>query len=239
MSRYPTPVVERHGRFFVVRDDVIEGGTKLRAAEALFASFKDVDEFVYGGGTAYGYAQIALAIACKKHGKKFTMYLAKRKKLHPYTQRAVDIGCNLIEVKMGMLSVTRARAREYAANTPRCAEVPIGLNTPEVIKAIAEDARRIKMTPREVWCASGSGTLARALQAAWPTATVHGVSVGHKLTDAEAGSTVVHRHSRKFEQPVLQEYAPPYPSVPNYDAKVWEFANKYGADDALIWNVAR
>jgi cysteine synthase len=198
----------------------------------------EATEFVYGGGTAYGYAQIALAIACTEYGKKFTMFLAKRKKLHPYTQHAVDCGANLIELDFGMLSVTRARAREYAASTPGCVEVPLGLNTPEVIEAIGTDARRIDRVPTEVWCACASGTLARALHWAWPDAEIHGVCVGHKPTADEAGTTILHQHPRKFQQDVLKECAPPYPSVPNYDAKVWQFAQRFASDDALIWNVA-
>jgi hypothetical protein len=235
----PKPVVKRHDRFFVVRDDLLEGGTKIRGAAAVFDAMPDIDEFVYGGGTAYGHAQIALSRACRLRGKKFTMFLAKRKKLHPYTQRAVDEGCNLIQLDFGMLSVTRARAREYAAARDNCAEIPIGLNTPEVVAAIARDARRTGLNPREVWCACGSGTLARALKVAWPDADIHGVSVGHKLTDDERGDTILHRCELPFAKSAKKEDMPPYPSVPNYDAKVWSIAQELAQDDAVIWNVAK
>ena len=31
--------------------------------------------------------------------------------------------------------------------------------------------------------------------------------------------------------------APPFPSVPSYDAKAWPFIKEYGKQNALFWNV--
>lgn len=115
----------------------------------------------------------------------------------------------------------------------------MGLNTPEVIDALAAAARRTNRRPKEVWCAAGSGTLARALKKAWPNADVHAVCVGHKLTPDEAGDSILHVHPLKFAQVPKKEDLPPYPSVPNYDAKTWAVACELGRDGALIWNVAK
>jgi hypothetical protein len=236
MSKVEKPVVVKHDGFFVVRDDFIEGGTKFRGAQALIDSMPDIDEFVYGGGSAYGFAQIALAKACQDNGKKFTMFLAKRKVLHPCTARAVHFGCNLIDVKMGMLSVTQSRARKYVEEHERSAIVPMGLDYQPCIDAVAEAAHSIGKRPKEVWCAAGSGTLARALKQAWPSADVHAVSIGHKLSERERGQSIIHDYDRPFNRP--SRIKPPFPSVQNYDAKAYEVMLAEGSKGALFWNVA-
>jgi hypothetical protein len=61
----------------------------------------------------------------------------------------------------------QARAREYSRQVgARLA--PFGVDMPEAIATIAAAARSIGIEPDEVWCASGSGVLARALQVHGP-----------------------------------------------------------------------
>lgn len=52
--------------------------------------------------------------------------------------------------------------------------------------------------PEEVWCAAGSGVLARGLAAAWPKARRHVVQIGRDLTPREVGGATIHVHPRKF-----------------------------------------
>jgi hypothetical protein len=49
-------------------------------------------------------------------------------------------------------------------------------------EAIAEAALTTGETPEEVWCAGGSGALARGLAKAWPRARLNVVQVGKDLT---------------------------------------------------------
>ena len=44
----PAPVVEKHKGIYVVRDDLLEGGSKVRFADKLIKD-STVKEFVYGG----------------------------------------------------------------------------------------------------------------------------------------------------------------------------------------------
>ena len=115
----PIPFVEQIGQVYVVREDLIP-------------------EYVYAA-TAYGGAQIALALAAKQMNKRVTLFVAKRKILHPRTQAAQDAGAQIIGVPMGFLSVVYARARAYCQTTGACL-LPLGFDSEEALEAIASTA---------------------------------------------------------------------------------------------------
>jgi hypothetical protein len=81
-------------------------------------------------------------------------------------------------------------------------------------------ARVTRLEPEEVWCAAGSGVLARGLAAAWPSVRRHVVQVGRDLTPREVVGAQVHRYPLAFGK--VAKINPPFPSDPHYDAKAWE-----------------
>ena len=72
------PVVEEHEGFQIVRDDMIGGGSKMRFADYLIRSNKEIEEWVYGSSPATGYAQISLSCLCRKYGKKAVIFMPYR-----------------------------------------------------------------------------------------------------------------------------------------------------------------
>jgi len=44
---------------------------------------------------------------------------------------------------------------------------------------------------------------------------------------------------QSFFQPVPRDLRPPYPSLDNYDAKVWQQILKLGEEGDYIWNVGK
>ena len=98
--------------------------------------------------------------------------------------------------------------------------MPFGADMPEPIKTIAVAASAIGIEPDEVWCASGSGVLARGLAAAWPNARRHAVQVGHVLSSRDVAGATVHVYPMPFGREARRK--PPFPSDPTYDAKAWE-----------------
>ena len=224
----PDPVIEMHEGFMVVRDDILPGGTKRRAIHALF---DDRPEYVYAS-PVYGYAQVALAHAARDHGREATIFCAKRKEHAPLTKQAIAAGATVIEVPHGYLSVVTARAREYC-KTVNAKLLPFGLDDPLFIEALAAVVRQMDVAPFEVWTACGSGALTRALQLAWPAARFVGVKVG---SAPNAGRAEVIAAPERYEQPAY--FLPPFPSCPNYDAKVWRFMKANARPGALFWNVA-
>lgn len=225
----PDPHVETVDRWQVVRDDLLPGGTKVRALPALIDD-DSADEFVYAG-PAYGYAQVALGHACRSAGRRATCFVPARSSLHPRSTEALAAGTRIVEVRHGRLSVLKARARDYCAATS-ARLLPFGLDTPAFVSALAAVARPVA-DPAEVWCVAGSGALTRALQEAWPAAAHHAVVVG---ASPDVGRAVRWHAPEPFERDARRP--PPYPATSNYDAKVWQFVVDQASPGALIWNVA-
>jgi len=225
------PVVALHDGFSVIRDDLFPGGTKARFFPLLFSG---ADEVVYAS-PAEGGAQTALAYSAKRLGKRATIFVAKRSEPHPRALMAKALGARVFQVSPGYLNVVQARAASYAsANSAKL--LPFGANMPEAIEAIAQAARATGLDPDEVWCASGSGVLTRALAQAWPRAARHAVQVGRELSSDDVAGATVHVHPLPFSRTCKS--LPPFPSDPHYDAKAWEIAKaRRGPGSAVFWNV--
>jgi hypothetical protein len=156
----PAPIIIEHDDVLVVRDDLFPGGTKARFLSTMF---EGAGEVAYAS-PAEGGAQVALATVARLLGKRATIFVARRAKPHPRTIEAAKLGAKVVTVAPGYLSVVQARAREYC-NRTGARPMPFGGDIPEAITALAAAARAIGIEPDEVWCAFGSGVLARATKA--------------------------------------------------------------------------
>lgn len=231
MTRLPPPRAEElPGGRWVVRDDELVGGSKVRFLLPLLENLEP-GEYVYAG-PCYGYAQIALAEVCRMLGYSATVFVAMRTEPHPRTMMARRLGAKVVQVPHGYLSNVQAKANAYC-NATGARMLPFGVNTPEAIGYLAHAVRTADLPrPTEVWCVAGSGTLTRALQVAWPSADHHAVRVGGKPA---VGRALLHEAPERFEQPAQRP--PPFPSADNYDAKAWRFFDELAKPGALLWNV--
>lgn len=228
----PSPIIREHDGVFVVRDDMFPGGTKARFMGLLFAGTPEV---VYAS-PAEGGAQTALATVARSLGKRATIFVAQRGRMHNRTLEAARLGAKVVPVSPGYLSVVQARARAYCERTG-AKLAPFGIDTPEAIAAIAKAALATGFEPDEVWCAAGSGVLARGLAMAWPNARRHVVQVGRELLPADVAGATIHVHPLAFGQALNGKAL--FPSDPHYDAKAWEICKaRHGAGRVLFWNVA-
>lgn len=224
---------ERHGRFVVVRDDLLMGGTKQRSLDRLT---KGARELVYAG-PPWGMAALCLARIGQRTGQRVTLFYAKRAALCPRQVLAQKAGASLELIAPGYLTVLRARAREYCAKTgAKLIAWGGGVDAVNDIAEAARVARQRHPEVTEVWCSAGSGTLSKALVQGFRL-PVHVVEVGHTLTpDERAGLASVTKHSLDFEQRTTA--AVPFPSCRHYDAKAWEVALRRARGVPLFWNVA-
>jgi hypothetical protein len=224
----PPPRIERHGRFWVVRDDLLIGGTKQRFLPHLMAGAAEV---VYAG-PAWGGAAVGIAYLGREMGIPVRLFYAGRKEWSPRQRIAAGYGAAIAEIRPGYLSVVRARARDYCRQTgARLLEWGL----PEVEEYLARQLGEFDLPAvSEVWCAAGSGTLLRSLQRAF-RAPVVGVQVGHELTPEERAGCRIVKHPLTFEQ--RTSAAVPFPSCRHYDAKAWEMAERLARPEALFWNV--
>lgn len=227
-----SPRLEKHDGIWVVRDDVLAGGTKARIFSRLMRA-RPESEFVYAG-PANGLAQVALAVAAYQACKQATIFVAKRGRQSARTAEAASYGARIIEVQPGYLSVVQARARTHAEDRGAYL-VPFG-GAGEYASAISDAARLIDVAPDEVWCAAGSGTLARALRAGWPDARMNVVEVGK---ECDLGDSFV-KHPTAYPYERACRASVPFSADRFYEAKAWEVLRQKAVSgrDIVFWNVA-
>lgn len=234
----PSPKIERHGEVFVVRDDLVPGGSKMRFLPYLV---KDAKEIVFGGPFCGG-APYALSEWGKRTNAKVTLFYAKRKNLHPRQKAAFKNGANIYQVPFGYMSNVQAKAKKYAAQAGALF-LPLGFDVPEASEPFISqmrEAMKLVGSVDEIWACTGSGMLARCLGKAFPNTPVKGVIVGLKSRNQKQqfGSNV-----ELIEAPYLfaqeTKVKPPFDSCANYDAKAWELMQKIKpkTKSALFWNV--
>lgn len=232
----PKPVIIQYNGINVVRDDLLPGGTKRRGFNSWIASNPEINEWVYAS-PRQGYAQLALAYACKDLGKKATVTIPKGER-YWLTDEAIKLGANIIEVPMGYLTNIQSKAKKYAENNEGCGIVPFGGDHPIIIETIKKVALSLEIEPpKEIWTVMSSGVLSRGLQLAFPNAKVFGVQIGHNTTEKEMGRAITYRSKYKFVDECKEEDRPPFPSSLTYDSKAWEFIKKHASEGALFWNV--
>jgi hypothetical protein len=241
ISNLPDPVIESHKQLTVVRDDLLDGGSKTRFLPFLIPD--GCQEMVFGGPFCGG-APWALSVVGRELGIKVTLFYAKRKTLHWRQEAALKNGATIYQVPAGRMAVVQHRARTYCQNTGAYF-FPLGFDLPEAeepfIQAMLRVGERMSVPPPEVWCATGSGMLARCLSQAFPQAQIKAVAVGlasrWKKQQFRPNVEMI-TCNYKFEESCERKVESPFPSCGHYDRKAWEIAVQRAAPGSLFWNVA-
>ena len=132
-------------------------------------------------------------------------------------------------------------AEEYA-NKEGGFFVPLGMYHPLVVAGVvrvADNLAKEHGEPKEVWCAISTGVLSRGLQIGWPHAKFYSVAVARNLKAGELGRSNVISDPFPFLKNERNDRMPPFPTVNNYDAKVWKYMEYKGSWDAWMWNVGK
>jgi hypothetical protein len=222
------PVVETVGPVLVVRDDLVEGGTKRPVLAAVLPSWAE-HEVAYPAASG-GMGQVALALACADTGRRAVIFVAARTTPTAQTAIAADAGARLVWVPHGYYSVVQARAAEYA-RFRGARYLPPGLAHPDFEAGVAARARALGLAPELVVVTVGSGTLCRGLMAAWPDAEFLAVRVG--MQPRCPGATIIEAPESYTQR---ARHPPPFPSAPEQDAKAWQFVPQ--RPGVLFWNIA-
>lgn len=232
----PEPVIEEHGRFLVVRDDLVPGGSKMRFLPHLV---EDAREVVFGGPFCGG-APYALSVWGERTGARITLFYAKRKQLHERQRKALLNGATIYQVPHGYMSNVQSKARRYAEQAGALF-LPLGFDVPAASDPFIQQMRRARaMVGRvdQVWACTGSGMLARCLAHAFYPTPVHAVVVGLQSRNERQtypDNVTMHSYPRPFGW--AAKSAVPFPSCGNYDRKAWEFAQQRSSGKVLFWNV--
>lgn len=233
----------------VVRDDLLQGGTKQRGLVPLLAGLPE-KEFVMPAAND-GMGQVALAVAAGMLGKTGTVFIAQRAKESKATQLARALGGNVKTVHPGYMTVRKRRAQDYtakrnSANPGSTRLFALGVDDPAFEAALLDELRaavpRGFRKPQRLWVAVGSGLLMRVLGKLWPEAQLLGVQVGMRQPLTQILGPERAKRARLFTEDTLKfekatRDVPPWPSMLSYDAKLWKFIKRYGKEGDLVWNV--
>lgn len=232
----PTAIQRIGNRFTIIRDDLLEGGSKTRFLPYLIG---DAAELVFGGPFCGG-APLALAVIGKEEGRKVTLWYAKRAKWHRRQILAQSLGAQIMEASPGYMTVVQARAKAYAASAGALF-LPLGFDLPEAEAPFVEAMVRVRKkigSPDQVWAAVGSGMLARCLGRAFPESEIRGVAVGlasRHEGQSMPGNVTIEASAYAFDKET--KATAPFPSCGNYDRKAWEICASRSKGSVVFWNV--
>lgn len=226
------------GRYIrIIREDLHETGLKARWADLLVQRLVS-DTIVYVQPRV-GYAGISLAKVAQKYGKKLVLFCPAAQEASAHQKIAASLGAELRFVKIAAMPVLNGYAKKYAERF-NVTYIPMGLKTALVTAAGVNYALRLAKLhgqPKQMWFATSTGVLARAFMIAYGDECDYRlVAVARNLKAGEKGPGRVYSHPREFSQVSLT--LPPYPSIKTYDAKVWDYVEKFAADKAFVMNVA-
>lgn len=227
-SSFPDPIIEIHNGITVVREDLLEVGSKARLGEALIANCKS-DTIVYVQ-PRFGYAGVSLTKLCKKYNKKLILFMPSSKEVSEHQAYCIENGCEYHFHRIAAMPNLNRIAKNHA-NEIGAFFIPLGLKHHLVTAMIIKTAIKIP-EPKSFWTAFSTGVLNRALQIAWPNAKANGLAVSRNIQEGEKGRANVVSHYQIFQSD--SKIKPPFPSASNYDAKVWEYLQP----GDLFWNVA-
>jgi hypothetical protein len=234
---FPAPIVKEHEGFNVVREDLMGFGSKCRFGDILVSTCQS-DTLVYVQ-PRYGFAGISLAYLAEKYNKKLVLFSPSQKEISDHQAICIERGADMKFRRIAAMPNLNKIAKDWAAEN-NAFFIPLGLRHELVTAAavkVAYDLAQVHGEPKEVWSAISTGVLSRALQIAWPNADFNAVAVARNIKDGELGRATVWSHPKEFSQNVAPQYAPPFPSALNYDAKAWEFMLKHANEGAWFWNV--
>ena len=233
---YGLPWVQEHEGFNIVRDDTIVG-SKCRFADHMMSTVKE-DTIVYVQPRK-GLAGVSILEAAKRYGKKVVLFMPASKEISDHQACCIERGAIPKFRRIAAMPNLNKMAKEYAEEVGGFF-VPLGLYHPLVVAGVVRVADNIAQTygePKEVWCAISTGVLSRGLQIGWPNAKFYSIAVARNLKAGELGRSYVISDPLPFLRNEKKDWLPPFPSVYNYDAKVWKYMKHKGSKGAWMWNV--
>jgi hypothetical protein len=234
-----TIIKYNNNEFIVYDDSKLIGGTKSRLLNKLLPTLKE-SEIVYAGPST-GLAQVALAYNAKIHKKKATIFLSSYDKTKPeLVNLAKEYGAKIIYPKITVLKVVQKNAEKYVFKKPNRYLLPFGLKNEDnfiLFRDALVEVLQNEKQPKRLWLVAGSGFLLDVLHSIWKNTEFMVVQVGKKIwpDQLENKKYQLFIAPENFTQDANSQ--PPYETIPWYDAKLWQFFEKYNKKGDCIWNV--
>ena len=237
-----TNIKHNNINFNVIRDDYLIGGTKQRGLVPLLETIQK-DIFIYAG-PVYGYAQIALAYSAFLTHKRAVIIVEKRNNLFPLTKYAKSFGAFVKEVPQPayLEKIILYSKKFYEQDTNKRFLINFGTNDDTFInfmKSNIKDAWGYMEHPNVIWMVAGSSVLLNILYDVFPNTYFNIVQVGKTIWEDQMDTKRTKLYISKEKFTNVEKKQPPYPTVSTYDAKLWDFFEKYGKNGDYIWNVGK
>ena len=164
------------------------------------------------------------------------------KKISNHQAVCIERGAEARFVRIAAMPNLNSYAKKWADENG-ASFVPLGLRH-ELVTACAirvvENIREKHGDPGHVWFAISTGVLGRSLQIGWNNSQHHAVAVSRNLKAGELGQATVDSDPMAFTRNERKENLPPFPTVGNYDAKVWKYIPKgRPQENHWMWNVGK
>ena len=233
----PFPRIAVHEGVRVIRDDDLVG-SKVRGGDCLISSLPDhIDTIVYVQPRT-GLAGVSILDVAKRHNKAVRLFMPSSKRISHHQACCIERGAEVSFHRIAAMPNLNKIAKEWADQNENAFFVPLGLKHKMVTAGIVKVASQIH-EPEEVWVATSTGVLTRALQIAWPSAKFVSVAVSRNMKAGELGRAQVISDKKAFTSPESKKNLPPFPNIATYDGKVWKYIPKYSGKEILFWNVGQ
>lgn len=235
----PPFIIKKYSGFNVIRDDKLPGGTKQRGLYYFIPKYVTKKIIIYAG-PPQGIAQVAMGVLARHYGlTAYMFYVAPSAEtpLMPLSRRAAEYGV-ILRYGGPYLAACQETAAKFAAEVDGQL-LPFGLDDPHFKDCLTTAIQKnVNFKPKRIWLVAGSGVLLNVLYRVFPRTYFLVVQVGRKIwpDQTEPKRTKIYISPHKFIENTNKP--PPYKSVVNYDAKLWEFVKKYGRSGDYVWNVA-
>ena len=222
--------------FNVVDDGEYQWGTKAKMGDFMISQVKE-DTLVYVAPRT-GYAPYSLTYLAKKYNKKLVLFMPACKEVSEHQLRVIEDGATPIFVRTAAMPTLNAWAKKFAERVG-AKYLPFGLKHEQVVAGgvrVFHDAFKDLNIPT-MWTVFSTGVLSRTLQIALQNTEFNAVAVARNVQPGELGRARFYTHTKAFLKPA--EIDTPFDCIKTYDAKGWEYMNKYGKEGDWFWNVAR
>lgn len=240
-------IVKEHDGILVVRDDLLPGnlGSKARYAEALMQEVKE--KYLFYAMVKQGQALKVLAATAKKYNKVVVGIAPLRNEPVIAHEEAMAHGAIMMYYQTGGMAGARKRCRAFIHDhlNGNGLYIPAGVKHAIITAGFAKSVRNIvdEYKPDVIFSVASTMVMNHGIQVAAPECEVHAIQVaGNKASIKWPGRAVVHIHEQPFNEPCKSDLLPPFPSIPEYDGKGWQYAVEYKKNNpdkkVMFWNVA-
>lgn len=164
------------------------------------------------------------------------LFMPSSKRISHHQACCIEQGCGYSFHRIAAMPNLNLIAKKWASEHENAFFVPLGLKHEMVTAGIVKTASSIP-APDEVYCATSTGVLTRALQIAWPKTKFTSVCVSRNMKAGELGRARAISEALAFTASEKANNLPPFPTIDTYDGKVWKYIPKNSGKDILFWNV--